>query len=117
MNGLVSEALVDSFNIPVYIPTASEVKEVVSSIKNLQVEKIEEIYYSPIKLSTREDVQLSNLHLRATTEGILCKHFGSELMNELFERHLQKLEDLSHTTRFARVKKMQDLFLLVKRKT
>ncbi|KAM7487697.1 hypothetical protein LguiB_025181 [Lonicera macranthoides] len=45
----LSQATSDSFNVPVYIPTASEVKEVISRHKQLKIQRMAEMY-PPINL-------------------------------------------------------------------
>ncbi|XP_041014617.1 loganic acid O-methyltransferase-like [Juglans microcarpa x Juglans regia] len=112
--GLVSEALVDSFNLPIFIPTGNEVKEVLSNIEHLTIEKSEEINYPP-NLSNLEDVRLCIGHVRAVMEGILCEHFGAELLDQLFERYSNKVEQFSKTSVFTRIEKLENLFLLLKR--
>ena len=111
----MNESLVDSFNIPIFFPTPSEVKQVVARNKQLDIERILEINYPRPQLSTPEGVRLSSLHIRAVTEGLLCKHFGSSAIDDIFERHCQKLEELSKTPRFSHTGKVEPLFLLVKR--
>ncbi|KAJ7943060.1 S-adenosylmethionine-dependent methyltransferase [Quillaja saponaria] len=108
--GLLSEALVDSFNLPIFIPNASEVKKVVSSIQHLSIEKLEEIYY-PTKIVTHEDARVSSLHIRAAMEGLIRQHFGNKIIDEIFKRFIRKLHEFSKTPRH-----LQDgiLFLLVK---
>lgn len=48
MQGQLSQATLDSFNVPVYIPTASEVK-VISRHKQLKIQRMVEMH-PPIKL-------------------------------------------------------------------
>ncbi|KAG7973767.1 hypothetical protein I3843_06G013500 [Carya illinoinensis] len=110
--GLVSEALVDSFNLPIFIPTGNEVKGVLSNIEHLTIEKSEEINYPP-NLSNLEDVRLCIGHVRAVMEGILCENFGAELLDQLFERYSDKVEQFSKTSAFTRIGKLENLFLLL----
>ncbi|GAV57488.1 Methyltransf_7 domain-containing protein [Cephalotus follicularis] len=112
--GVISEALIDSFNVPIYYPTPDEVKEVVSSNECLSIE-ISEVSCYPKNLRTPEDARVYSLLGRSTLEGILCKHFGSEVIDELFERYTQKLEEFSKTPFFNSVETFAELFLLVKR--
>ncbi|XP_021824304.1 probable S-adenosylmethionine-dependent methyltransferase At5g37990 [Prunus avium] len=118
--GLLSEAAVDSFNLPIYVPSASEVEVVIllgTKNKNLgfSIERLEEMRF-PAKLSSAEEVRVSCLHARAAMEDILCKHFGSDLnVDELFKRYSDKLEEFSKSPRFAHIKNLANLFVLVKR--
>ena len=81
----------DSFNVPIYIPTACEVKQVVLINKHLTIEGMEEVKYLH-KIGTAEEIRVCSLHIITTVEGILSDHFGSQLTNDLFERYPQKLE-------------------------
>lgn len=114
LQGLINEDLVDSFNLPIFIPTASEVKKVVLRNKTFSIE-IMEALYCPTKLSSPEYVTISCQHIRAAVEGIICKHFGSQVVDELFRRYLKKVEDFYKTPFYTSIEKMEDLFLLVKR--
>lgn len=70
----------------------------------------------PAKLSSAEQVRVSCFHARAAMEDILCKHFGSDLnVDELFKRYSDKLEEFSKSPRFARIKNLANLNVLVKR--
>ncbi|GFZ15938.1 S-adenosyl-L-methionine-dependent methyltransferases superfamily protein [Actinidia rufa] len=113
--GLVDEALVDSFNLPVFLPTPSEVKEVVSRNEHLDIVTLDEMHQPPPQLSTPEGVRLWTIHIRAGLEGFLSKHFGSSVIDELFERYCQKLEEFSKTPHFTRVFEFKNLLLLAKR--
>ncbi|CAL8995074.1 unnamed protein product [Prunus brigantina] len=116
---MVKEAAVDSFNLPIYVPSASEVEGVIllgTKNKNLgcSIERLEEMRF-PAKLSSAEEVRVSCFHARAAMEDILCKHFGSDLnVDELFKRYSDKLEEFSKSPRFARIKNLANLFVLVK---
>ncbi|XP_057478790.1 loganic acid O-methyltransferase-like [Actinidia eriantha] len=113
--GLVDEALVDSFNLPVFLPTPSEVKEVVSRNEHLDIVTLDEMHQPPPQLSTPEGVQLWAIHIRAGLEGFLSKHFGCSVIDELFERYCQNLEEFSKTPHFTRVFEFKNLLLLAKR--
>ncbi|KAM1089314.1 hypothetical protein ACFX19_017308 [Malus domestica] len=112
--GLVSEDLLDSFNVPIYIPSPSEVKNLVLGMKSLfSIERLEELLF-PTNLSTPNDIRACVSHIRATVEGVVCKHFGSELnTEELFERYFHKIEEFSKTPRFTNIENVANLFMLV----
>ncbi|KAK2990139.1 hypothetical protein RJ640_007541 [Escallonia rubra] len=112
--GLVTKALVDSFNLPIYIPDASELKKAITSNKHLELLKMEEVYFPPM-LTSPEEVLACSRHVRAAMEGILCNHFGSQIMDQLFEKYSEKLEEFSKMPHFIRVKNLENLFVLVKR--
>ncbi|PON85683.1 SAM dependent carboxyl methyltransferase [Trema orientale] len=91
--GLVSEEKVDSFNVPVYFPSPSEVEAITGRNGHFSIESME-------KLNIENHVLLPNLqmrvlYLRAALEGLLQKHFGNEIMDELFNRFSNKVAQSS----------------------
>ncbi|WOH15540.1 hypothetical protein DCAR_0935082 [Daucus carota subsp. sativus] len=93
--GLVAEELLDSFNLPLYIPTPSEVIKLVSGDKHLNILKVEESFLK-VKMSSAEDIMYGSSHLRAAMEGIINKHFGPDiLMDDLFHRYCNKFTEFS----------------------
>ncbi|KAL3501818.1 hypothetical protein ACH5RR_036267 [Cinchona calisaya] len=114
--GLISKRLVDSFNIPVFFPTASEVKEAVSKFKHLSIEKDGNLCF-PFCVDSQEHIQLSKVHVRAFLEVILSTHFGfgPELVDELFNRYPEKLEKLMKTRLSTDLERMSEVLLLVVR--
>ncbi|XP_057975440.1 loganic acid O-methyltransferase-like [Malania oleifera] len=111
--GSIREALLDSFNLPIYVLSASELKQMVTSNGHFSIERMEEIHFPP-KLST-QDIQLCNLHVRAGMEGLLSKHFGPKIIDQLFKRYLTKLEEYSRMLCFTSIETVANLFLLVQR--
>lgn len=114
MQGFIEEVQVDSFNLPIFIPTASEVTEVISEIEGLSLEVVEEIQY-PQYLNNCEDIRMGCLHLRAITEDILSQHFEPAIIDMIFERIPQKLEEFSRSPSCTNTEKLENLFLLVKK--
>ncbi|KAK4763843.1 hypothetical protein SAY87_013281 [Trapa incisa] len=113
--GLIEEALVDSFNMPLFFPTASEMTEVISEIQGIRTEVVEEIQCLREK-SMLGDTSTMSLQLRAITEEILNKHFGPGIIDTIFQRMPQKFEEYLRSPSFA-AEKLQNLFLLVKKVT
>jgi hypothetical protein len=111
--GMVSEALVDSFNLPIFFPSLSEVRDVVSTNHELSIEVLEDIS-NPVNRT--DMIKSSSLHIRAVYENILVTHFGSEGIDidDLFIRFAQKFDELLKV--HADVKAAKLLFLLVKKK-
>uniref|UniRef100_A0A7N1A737 Uncharacterized protein n=1 Tax=Kalanchoe fedtschenkoi TaxID=63787 RepID=A0A7N1A737_KALFE len=111
--GLLEEALVDSFNIPVYLPTTSEIKEAVFRNKNLTMEVVEEAHYLT-RCSNLEEANVASLHARAALEGIVSQHVGHHLTGVLFERLPVNLLQSSQA-RFRSTRKLEILFFLIRR--
>lgn len=114
MEGLISEGLVDSFNLPIYIPTACEITQLLPSMKDFSIVKIDKIA-PDVKLNKVEDIDLILAIMRSTLEDTLCKHFGSHIMEELFRRNRMKLEAFAKTPSFNHTfPKFEHLFLMIK---
>ncbi|XP_038892911.1 loganic acid O-methyltransferase-like [Benincasa hispida] len=91
--GLVSEAEVDSFNLPIYITCPSEMRQLIEENGNFSIERMEltaPTTWLQGPIDTREWIN----HIRAAMEGIFTQHFGHDLniIDQLFERVIQKLE-------------------------
>ncbi|XP_043703613.1 loganic acid O-methyltransferase-like [Telopea speciosissima] len=112
--GLVSEAKVDSFNFPVYSPFCQEVKELLGRNRCFNIERFE--------LVTRtRDVAVTNApavtkHTRAITEEMIKQHFGSEIIDELYDRVFHKLEEFPQFLD-AIFKRSTQLFVVLKRQS
>ncbi|XP_059650657.1 loganic acid O-methyltransferase-like [Cornus florida] len=92
--GLVSEAQVDSFNLPVYFPSPMEMARLVEENGCFDIE-IMELLDPRSNMNYAIDVHALIMHLRAGLEGIFTKHFGSEIVGEMFERTSQESAELS----------------------
>ncbi|KAM7275106.1 hypothetical protein ACFE04_016972 [Oxalis oulophora] len=112
--GLVSEALVDSFNLPVFLPSPSEVKQAVSANHELTIEVLEQISHPLRNRADLGNVKEFVVGTRAIYEGILIKHFGSAIIDELFVRYAQKWENFKIPL-YGNFNEVKNLFLLVKR--
>ncbi|XP_059646916.1 loganic acid O-methyltransferase-like isoform X3 [Cornus florida] len=115
MMGLVGEAEVDSFNLPVYFPSPNEMAPLVERNACFSIERME-MMRPRSNTDIAIDAQTLIMHLRAGMEGVFTKHFGREIVDEMFERAFQKspaefsrLLDLSSTLNSL-------LFLALKRK-
>ncbi|KAM7261732.1 hypothetical protein ACFE04_020809 [Oxalis oulophora] len=113
--GKTSEAMIDSFNLPMFIPSPSEVKEVVSKNVLLSIKTLEIISY-PVTKRTPEFPKMASVELRAVLEGIMSQHFGSGIMDDVFEKYADKIAEAMKKPLFA-YDNTEVLFLLVKRNT
>ncbi|MBA0749755.1 hypothetical protein Gogos_003649 [Gossypium gossypioides] len=102
--GVVKEADMDSFNIPLYAPCKEEVAEIVEregsfGIKELQVFVVDT---DPRNRDDKKDLDF-NIYtqmgknyantMRAVLESILCSHFGDAILDELFKRFATNAAD------------------------
>ncbi|KAK4423498.1 Loganic acid O-methyltransferase [Sesamum alatum] len=88
--GRMSEAKIDSFNYSVYFPTPQEFKAIIETSDNYTIERMETLD-NPGKRSLIGPKARAS-YLRAVNEGMLVNHFGSEVIDELFDRYTKKLE-------------------------
>lgn len=92
---MISEPLVDSFNLPVYAASHKEIKESIERNGHFRIESIEA--NNP---KSKTVVQLGSrpctMHLRAGMEGIISNHFGNMIIDEIFDRFNRKAEENSN---------------------
>ncbi|XP_056164075.1 loganic acid O-methyltransferase-like [Syzygium oleosum] len=92
--GIISEAQVDTFNLPVYATSPDEMTALVESNGCFSIERMD-LAAPKSKLDDSVGGHVCMLHLRAALEGIISKHFGSEIIDDLFDRFLRKTEEFS----------------------
>ncbi|XP_038679013.1 loganic acid O-methyltransferase-like [Tripterygium wilfordii] len=92
--GLISEAKIDSFNMPIYSPTAPEMKALIEKNGCFSIEKMESIIYGEevVKLLYIDEQMLSS-QLRAVWEGIISEHFGNDIVDELFDQYAKRFAE------------------------
>ncbi|KAI4379095.1 hypothetical protein MLD38_005433 [Melastoma candidum] len=112
--GKVTEAQVDSFNLPLYITSPSEIMQLVETNAGFEIVNMELLntlsrYGGQIR--GREIV----MHLRAGLEGLISVHFGSGIIDELFDRLARKTEGSGSLVDMT-YSKGNLMFLVLKRK-
>ncbi|KAL8463471.1 hypothetical protein ACS0TY_034207 [Phlomoides rotata] len=90
--GRLSEAKIDSFNIPMYFPTPQQLKAILEKSHSFSIERME-ILDNPGKYSL-SGVNARASFLRAFLESLLADHFGGEIIDELFDIYKTKLAAL-----------------------
>ncbi|GMN38692.1 hypothetical protein TIFTF001_007921 [Ficus carica] len=111
--GLLREEQVDNFNLPMYYTSQSELKAIIERDEHFSIEKMEKLN-NPKKHVQMPTVQMRVLYLRAALEGLLVKHFGAEIMDELFKRFSEKVAESSFFLNPENQKSIV-LFVLLKR--
>ncbi|KAK4736337.1 hypothetical protein R3W88_000034 [Solanum pinnatisectum] len=106
--------LVDSFNVPLYVASPKDMTKVINKSGYFSIEKMEIIESQP-KILVEADAKSLIIHLRATLEGIFIKHFGVEIVDEMFARTMNKCEEISSWMR-VEYNKASQLFVVLKRK-
>ncbi|XP_022146823.1 probable S-adenosylmethionine-dependent methyltransferase At5g38100 [Momordica charantia] len=114
--GLVSEAQVDSFNLPIYITCPSEMRQLVEENGEFSIERME-LTDPTTWVKGNIDTQEWVSHVRAAMEGIFTKHFGDNLniIDQMFQRVIKKLEHHREDINSKLHEKVQ-LFVVLKRK-
>ena len=85
MQGLISEAQVDSFNLPIHVASPEQMTEMVEKNECLTIERME-LVDSRSKLVGPINGKECAMCLRAGLEGIFTQHFGSGIIDQLFDR-------------------------------
>ncbi|KAL6970026.1 gibberellin A4 carboxyl methyltransferase [Sarracenia purpurea var. burkii] len=112
--GSICEAKVDSFYLPWYSPSLNEMKHLIETNGCFSIGRME--LYDPL---SNIDGSVSTLtmimSIRAVIEGNLTEHFGSEIIDELFQRIVKRSVEISSWSESYDTKETQ-LFLVLKRK-
>ncbi|KAK4423502.1 Loganic acid O-methyltransferase [Sesamum alatum] len=87
--GRFSEEKVDSFNIPVYLAIPQELKAIIERNDKYTIERME-VLDSPGRRNLTGPRDRA-AYFRAASEGMMADHFGSEIIEELFDRYTKKL--------------------------
>ncbi|OMO72394.1 SAM dependent carboxyl methyltransferase [Corchorus olitorius] len=91
----ISESLVDSFNLPIYASSAKEMKEIIERNGCFSIEILETTH--PLSEAiVKLDPRVFAAHIRAGLSGIISKHFGNKIIDELFDRLDKKAEENSY---------------------
>ncbi|XP_047175259.1 S-adenosyl-L-methionine:benzoic acid/salicylic acid carboxyl methyltransferase 3-like isoform X1 [Vigna umbellata] len=105
--GIIKEEQVDSFNIPQYTPSASEVKLEVLKEGSFAINRVEvsEVNWNAFDEWTALDFESERSEsigdggynvaqcMRAVAEPMLVSHFGEDIIEEVFSRYQQILAD------------------------
>ncbi|XP_054785854.1 loganic acid O-methyltransferase-like [Prosopis cineraria] len=112
--GMISDELVHSFNLPIYMPTSEEVKEVIEKNGNFEIDDqvLDSVLsVNSVIISTRQqDVHGFCMHVRAVWKGLFKQHFGEELVDLIFIQFEKKLTE-SYSS-FINYKPMSELSII-----
>ncbi|KAJ8750595.1 hypothetical protein K2173_015766 [Erythroxylum novogranatense] len=114
--GLIGEDQVHNFNLPIYSASPEEIERAVEkngcfSIEMNELRNPTSSLQGPISAFISE----WTLHVRAAFEGMFIKHFKSEAVNDMFDRLIVKLTEISDQLDSSYVEKIQ-LLVVLKRK-
>ncbi|PPD96510.1 hypothetical protein GOBAR_DD06464 [Gossypium barbadense] len=101
--GIVKEADVDSFNLPIYPPCKEEVVDIVEKEGSFETKQLQVFVMDIDPLSRDEKVRNKEFYMkmgnniantfRAGLEPILCGHFGDAILDELFRKFASHVAD------------------------
>ncbi|KDP38130.1 hypothetical protein JCGZ_04773 [Jatropha curcas] len=113
--GLICEALVDSFNIPLYCVTPKELTEPLEQSGCFSIERMDptDCEFDPDNQPTEYTIMM---HFKSGLEPVITKHFGAEIVNELFERFLERMHEAMPLL-FSSNGKGSQLTVILKRKS
>ncbi|XP_022770009.1 probable S-adenosylmethionine-dependent methyltransferase At5g38780 [Durio zibethinus] len=113
--GLIREEKVNSFNLPLYFPSAKELKSLIERNGRFSMESIDEIIEQVKRAHTSlPSTQNYISHIRAGMEGLIKDHFGNEFVDEFFAHYAKKHVE----TRFVFAENAVDntlIFMILKR--
>lgn len=113
LQGIIDEEKVDSFNLPTYNTSPQEVGEAINRNGCFSIEGMETLPQPTLPLDVRTKSQLISMHIRASLEALIKENFGTEILDELFELFMEKLQELPDLSVLG---KADNLFVLLKRK-
>ncbi|XP_037497216.1 probable S-adenosylmethionine-dependent methyltransferase At5g38100 [Jatropha curcas] len=113
--GLICEALVDSFNIPLYCVTPKELTQLIEQSGCFSIERMDptDCEFDPDNQPTEYTIMM---HFKSGLEPVITKHFGAEIVNELFERFLERMHEATPSL-FSSNGKGSQLTVILKRKS
>nr|XP_048330666.1 loganic acid O-methyltransferase-like [Ziziphus jujuba var. spinosa] len=86
--GMISEETVDSFNVPTFYASLQQVEAIVKRNGCFSIEIMKSLPQE------KANPKMISSTLRASLEGMIMHHFGSEILEELFDLFCKKCEEL-----------------------
>ncbi|GKV05153.1 hypothetical protein SLEP1_g17195 [Rubroshorea leprosula] len=83
--GKIEKDKIDLFNLPIYSPSVEELGALIRDNGCFTITRLEASPTEPLALLTANEC-------RSGLESIITKHFGSEIIGELFERYDEKIK-------------------------
>jgi salicylate 1-O-methyltransferase len=90
LQGIIKEEKLNTFNIPVYYPSPSEVELEVLTEGSFEMNKLE---VSEVNLNELDDGYDVAQCIRAVAEPLLVSHFGEGVTEEVFNRFKKNATD------------------------
>ncbi|KAJ1377717.1 SAM dependent carboxyl methyltransferase [Sesbania bispinosa] len=112
--GLVSEEKVDCFNVPFLYSPVKNVKAILEINEYFNIEWMETKDIKDIFVISSAQIFVSTI--RAAVEELIEKHFGGEIVDELFGRYTEKVKEFANIMNSEKLK-IAMLYVLLKRKS
>ncbi|XP_010255185.1 PREDICTED: salicylate carboxymethyltransferase-like [Nelumbo nucifera] len=110
LEGLIEEAKLDSFNLPYYTPSTHEIKDLIQMEGSFKLDRMEIFKLSWDPTLTEDDginknkdqllvydkfksAQNVTKMIRAVAEPMILNHFGEEMLDDLFQRYMEKVAE------------------------
>ncbi|XVF82055.1 hypothetical protein PTKIN_Ptkin16aG0012600 [Pterospermum kingtungense] len=90
--GMVSEAKVDAFNVPLYFTSPKELQQIIEGNGCFSIERMD-ILDNPKHHIVMPQLGQRVQYIRAILEMLIVKHFGDEIIDQLFEIYARKLSE------------------------
>ncbi|KAH7528620.1 hypothetical protein FEM48_Zijuj05G0091500 [Ziziphus jujuba var. spinosa] len=85
LKGLISKDKIDTFNLPMYSPSPEELRKLIQKNGCFEIVKLDEQPGGSVPLPSAEGC-------RAGLETLISNHFGSEIIEQFFDRYAKKVE-------------------------
>ncbi|KAI3853240.1 hypothetical protein MKX03_015721 [Papaver bracteatum] len=95
--GKIEEEILDSFNMPLYVPSPSEVKSIILTEGSFTINRLE-----TFEVTLGEAGTLN--FMRPISESLMVSHFGEEIIEELYERYREIVAPLLSREESAKTK-------------
>ncbi|PON71876.1 SAM dependent carboxyl methyltransferase [Parasponia andersonii] len=112
--GIVSEEKVDSFNIPTYLMTTQEFEAAVKQNGSFGIERMEVLPHVKVN-GISLNAQQVTFCVRSTLGELIKQEFGEDIVDQLFDLYLEKLEEI-HPSSVAETEKTLSFLVVLKRK-
>ncbi|KAF4381241.1 hypothetical protein G4B88_009569 [Cannabis sativa] len=113
--GITSKKKVNTFNLPIYLPTPQLLEGLIKRNENFSIERMEQLCRPRESFYETDFPEKLTLHYRAVMESLFNDQFGTEVVNLMFDKFKNKVTetavfmDLTH-------KQALESFVLLKRK-
>ncbi|XXG58131.1 hypothetical protein AAC387_Pa04g0521 [Persea americana] len=91
--GAIQEAKLDSFDLPYYSPSAKELKDVIATEGSFTLDRLQITELTSNTNDKKARGQMEAKSMRAVTESMLVNHFGEEIIDDLFEKLAENVEE------------------------